>query len=347
MAKDLIIHANRQHNSSNRDELIHSALQDFNLPVLSVDKLETGKSEFFRILRDCIVDVNVIQQIANTNMLSVEIPQQFQKLYSEGKVHFGDSSKVMGNYSPTLYDSEGKLIGHATLKENPSAIMDSLANLALYSSIQQIANEIEQIKSKVATILQGQKNDRYALITGAYSNYELLLDEGQKNVVIPHALQQIKTGLQRIHFDVNEGFNEMKNAPKNLWEYFWKGIVGNLNPFKAESAVEWETKSKQVLYEFYLYYKLLLLSDVLMNDMGQAPMQIINNHSDFNEMCKRLLDDNKLLKALSYSKGADCEEVKLLLEADNHYKALLNQEVELVKIELSQTDVKLLENKEL
>ena len=347
MGKELIIPTHKATTSNDRSELVHNALQDFDLPVLSIDKLETEKNKFFKILGDCIVDVNVIQQIASTKMLSVEIPKEFRKLYSEGKIHFGNSSKVKGNYSPSLFDSDGKLIGNATLKDNPANIIDALSNLTLYSSIQQIADEIEQIKSKVATILQGQKNDRYALITGVYSNYELLLDEEQKIAVIPHALQQIKTGLQQIHFDVTAGLNEMKNAPKNYWDYFWKGFAGNLNLFKAESAGEWKTKGKQVLYEFYLYYKLILLSDILMNDMGQDPLHILNNHSDFYNMCRWLLDDNKLLKALAFSKGDDCEEIKLLSEADKHYKAMLNQEVELVKIELSPTDVKLLKNKEL
>ena len=344
MAKNIIIPANDQVCTKSRDEVVHGALQDFNLPILSIDKLETEKNHFFKILRDCVVEVNVIQQIANSKMLTVEIPQELQKLYREGKVHFGDSSKVFGNHTPNLYDSEGKLLGQATLKSNPVQIYDALANFALYSSIQQIATEIEHIHGKVRAILQGQKNDRYALITGAYSSYELLLDEGQRIAVIPQAMQQIKTGLQQIHLDVDAGFNEMRRAPKSLWSYYWKGFRGNFNFLKGDATDEWEHKSKQVLYEFYLYYKLLLLSDILMNDMGKDPSQIASNHFDFSKLCDRLLKDKTLLKALSFSKGDKCEEIKLLSEADKHYKELLDQKVECVKIELSPVDIKLLNN---
>ncbi len=346
MSKDLIIPANEQVIFNNRNEVVQSALQDFNLPVLSNDKLAIGKSQFLKILRDCVVDINVIQQIANSKMMVVEIPQEFQKLFSEGKAHLGDSSKILGNHTPNLYDGEGKLLGQATIKDqyNPANITNALANLALYSSIQQISTEIELLKNKVTAILQGQKNNRYAKITGAYSNYELLLDEKEKIASIPQTLLQIKTGLHEIHLDVDLGFNEMESAPKSFWEYYWKGFTGSINPFKAETRVEWEVKSKQVLYEFELYYKLILLSDILLNDMGKKPSDITSNHLEFNNMCNRLLGSKskKIIKALSYSKGNDCEEIKLLSETDKHYKALLNQEVECVKIELSPTDTKLL-----
>lgn len=346
MAKDLIIQTNEQIASYDRSEVVQSALQDFNLPILSNDKLEIGKGQFLKILRDCVVDINVIQQIANSKMMMVEIPQEFQKLFSEGKVHLGDSSKVFGNRTPNLYDGEGKLLGQATIKSqyNPANITNALANLALYSSIQQISTEIEHVMNKVTTILQGQKNNRYAQITGAYSSYELFLDEDEKKASIPQTLLQIKTGLHEIHLEVDSGFTEMGKAPKNLWEYYWKGFAGSINPFNAETTVEWEAKSKQVLFEFELYYKLILLSDILLNDMGKKPSDITNNHIEFNNLCNRLLslDNKNIIKALTYSIGNNCEEIQLLSEAEKHYMALLNQEVNCVKIELSPTDTKLL-----
>lgn len=346
MTKDLIIPAKKQKESINRSEEINSALQDFDLPFLSEDKLENEKNQFFKVLRDCIVDVNVIQQIANSKVLIAEIPTEFRRLYLEGKVKLDDSAKVLGNHTPNLRDGNGNLIGQATIKEgfDPALITNAMANLALYNSVQQIAAGVEQINKAVTTIVKGQQNDRYALITGAYSTYELLDKKDEREKVAPQIMLQIKTGLQQIHLSLNERFQELQNAPKNYWEYFWKGLLGNFNPFSADTVKEWGTKSGLVLNDLILYYKLILLSDIMMNDMGKEPSQIVNNHLDFKNLCDRLLKNNKLMRSLSFSIGEDRGDIKQLSDSDMRYQFLLNQQVDAVKIELSPADVKLLNN---
>lgn len=344
MMKELVIPAKRQKRSISRNEEIHSALQDFNLPFLSEDRLEIEKNHFFEILRDCIVDVNVIQQIANSRVLIAEIPSEFSKLYSEGKVKLDDSAKVLGNHTPNLRDCDGNLIGQATIREgfDLAQITNAMANLALYNSIQQIATEIKQIDEKVTAIARGQQNDRYALITGAYSAYEFLYTDEEKETNTSQIKLQIKTGLQQLHLSLNERFQEFSKAPKSKWGYFWKGFRGNWNPFKADVTNNWRMKSEQVLNDLFLYYKFILLSDILLNDMGEGPSQITNNHLDFNNLCDRVLEDGKLIDSLSFSMGEDCGEIKQLSNSDMHYQALLNQEIETVKIELSPIDIKLL-----
>lgn len=337
--KELIIPAKELNESRNRSEEIHSALQDFNLPILSEDRLETEKSHFFKILRDCIVDISVIQQIANSKVLVAEIPKEFSKLYMEGKVKLDQSAKVLGNYTPNLRNGNGELIGQLTIKEgfNPAELTNAMANMALYNAVKEIAHKIEEVNERVLALLLGQKEDRYALITAAYETYELLLNDEQKSNIIPTCLLQVKTGLHQIHFDVVRKRNEMLDFPKSKMEVLKNAIVkqgSSVN--KAKNALA------QLTSDCNLYYKFILLSDMLMNDMGQLPQQILNNHSDFVKLCDSINNDEDLIRVLSFTKEDEFSEIQLLSEADLSYQTLLKEEVEAIKINLSSNDVKLL-----
>lgn len=342
MTKDLIIPAKELKESDKRSEVVHSALQDFNLPVLSMDKLETEKNQFFKILRDCIVDVNVIQQIANSKVLIAEIPPEFRKLYLEGKVKLDDSAKVLGNHTPNLRDGDGNLIGQATIKEgfNPAEITNALANLALYDSIQQISQQVEILDEKVSDIQQGQKEDRYAKITSTYETYELMLDDMQKVSFTPTAIGKLKEGLHQIHFGLSRDIEDFRiKAPKNKWQNRWNSFWHFKRGYYTD---EMKGKLKQLNEELYLYYGFVLLSDMLMNDMGQTPQHIKSNHNDIDNLCHGISADDILMNKLSFVKEAEYTEVEFIKKAEEDFVKLLGQNVGSVQLELSPMDIKLL-----
>lgn len=341
MKNDLIIPAHRQKESISRSVEIHNALQDFDLPFLSIDKLESEKNQFFKILRDCVIDVNALQQIANSKVLIAEIPSEFRSLYAQGKIKLDESAKVLGNHTPNLRDGDGNLIGQLTIKEgfNPTALTNAMANMALYNAVREISEQVEQLNHTVTKIHQGQKDDRYAKITSAYETYELLLKEEQKQGYAPTAIGNIKEGLHQIHLGLKRQIDDFKEeAPRNKWEFRWKSLK-NIRGYYTDRLKHDLDDMNQ---ELFLYQGFILLSDILMNDMGQEPQNIIANHSDFNNLCKRTMDDKTLMKKLSFVKESDYAEIMLLNSVENNYVNLLKQNIDTIQLELSQTDIKLL-----
>ena len=343
MNKDLIIRAKQPNHSIDRKTSVHNALQDFNLPYLSIDMLEIEKNNFFKILRDCVVDVNALQQIANSKVLIAEIPSEFSLLYAQGKIKLDESAKVFGNHTPNLRDGNGNLIGQLTIKEgyNPLNITNAMANMALYNAVQQVSAQIEDVNKKVSLIYQGQKDDRYSKITSIYETHTLLLDDMQKRseTYVPTTIQNLKEGLHQIHLGVSRQFESFdKDAPINKWDFRWKCLI-HVGKYYTDSLVN---ELDNINNELFQYYSFVLLTDMLMNDMGQKPQHITANHNDFKELSTRISSDQSLIKKLSFVKEADYDEMNLLRNVDNKYFGLLNESIDSIQLELSQTDIKLL-----
>ncbi len=344
MNKKLIIQAKQPNCLIDRETNVHNALQDFNLPYLSIDMLENEKNNFFKILRDCVVDVNALQQIANSKVLIAEIPSKFSRLYDQGKIKLDESAKVFGNHTPNLRDGNGNLIGQLTIKEgcNPLNIINAMANMTLYHAVQQVSAQIEAVDKKVSLIYQGQMDDRYAEITGIYETHTLLLSDMQRRSEdhVMRSIQSLKVGLHQIHFEVSRLFEEFEKAPRNKWIFRWRCLVSPL--FKRSYANSLSNDLTNINKELFQYYIFVLLTDMLMNDMGQNLQHITANHSDFKKLSERISNNKSLIKKLSFVKEADYDEMDRLRNVDKKYLGLLNENIDSIQLELSQTDIKLL-----
>lgn len=343
MNKKLIIQAKQPNCLIDRETNVHNALQDFNLPYLSIDMLENEKNNFFKILRDCVVDVNALQQISNSKVLIAEIPSEFSRLYDQGKIKLDESAKVFGNHTPNLRDGNGNLIGQLTIKEgyNPLNIINAMANMTLYHAVQQVSAQIEAVDKKVSLIYQGQKDDRYAKITSIYKTHTLLLNDMQRRSkdYVATIIQNLTEGLHQIHFGVSRLFEEFEKAPINKWIFRWRCLRSFSMRSYANSLSNDLTNINKELFQYYIF---VLLTDMLMNDMGQNLQHITANHSDFKKLSERISNNKSLIKKLSFVKEADYDEMDRLRNVDKKYLGLLNENIDSIQLELSQTDIKLL-----
>lgn len=350
MKKDLLIKSRGSLQKKEANKLLMSgSLADFNLPLLSADRLETERTGFLKILCDSIIDLNVIQQIANSKILVAEIPPQLKNLYKDGKLHFDESRQIFGNKTPNLRDGDGNLLGQATLKEqcNPADITNALANLALYSAIQQIASEVAEIHEEVKAIAQVQKTDHYAKITSAYYTYEYLLHDGkERESSISNTLLLVENGLHEIHQSFEPLFKKLSKAPHSNWNLFWYGFK---HPIDVISGKLVSTKIADscnlFIAELFMYYQFILLTDVLMNDMNRPLHHDLVNHEPFVNLYQRMWHDDAFYEVMNYSIGntqITSIPSKLIEFNDGFKKQLLENHLDAIKIELSQKDVETL-----
>lgn len=323
---------------------------DFSLPFFNQELLKDEKNNFLRILCRSAIEADVIVQGLNVVKLEVIIPEALRNAMASGKAHFDKSNKIKGDYAPSIRMNDGSGIkGNVTLRPefDPSAISGCLANLSYMMMLEKVIDNLETIDSKLDNLLIGQKSDRFSKVIGPFISYYSRLSEykseEEKRNAANTALINMQQGLVSIH-NVLEAtdYQELLKAPKNGWQAFINELIHNRLHKKRKTFV-YRKMYAQFVYDLTLYYKFILLKDVLQLTIGDSMSTIEKyNHVPFEELCKRL-SSKDFLKKMELANERKVNELQLLSEHSHDDRILLAQPASKIIIPLDEKDIQLIQ----
>lgn len=275
------------------------------------------KNSFFNSLECGSVLVDEIKKMSGDSRFIVEIPGNLRKAMANGKAGFIDSVKRPGSYSPNIRVSgQNGIGGQITIKEvNPQELSTTLSNLAMLAMVQSILEKMDLLESKLDLLQQGQQNDRIGLVIGPFKAfadlYPTIKTKEELTLHANSAYLQMQTGLAQLHLQIDSERKELEKAPKNVWQT----IVESLRHFGRDSIGLYQKKYHQYIYDFQLYGRLLLLSDVVLFLKGDTEA-IARNHNVIEKYTNQYLDSDfkKAMSFLTNRKAQGIESVQKLTE---------------------------------
>ena len=275
------------------------------------------KNSFFNSFECGSVLVDEIKKMSGDSRFIVEIPGNLRKAMAKGKAGFIDSVKRPGSYSPNIRVSgQNGIGGQITIKEvNPQELSTTLSNLAMLAMVQSILEKMDLLESKLELLQQGQQNDRIGLVIGPFKAfadlYPTIKTKEELTFHANSAYLQMQTGLAQLHLQIDSERKELEKAPKNGWQTF----VESLRHYGRDSIGLYRKKYHQYIYDFQLYGRLLLLSDVVLFLKGDTEA-IARNHSVIEKYTNQYLDSDfkKAMSFLTNRKAQGIESVQKLTE---------------------------------
>ena len=275
------------------------------------------KDSFLNSFECGAVLADEIKKMSGDCHFIVEIPGELQKAMKKGKASFIDSVKSPGSYSPNIkVDGQNGIGGQITLKQaNPQELSATLSNLAMLAMVQSILEKMDLLESKIDKIQEGQQNDRIGLVIGPFKAFADLFPTIHSKDELVHqansAYLQMQTGLAQLHLQIDSERKELEKAPQNVWQT----IVESIWHWGRDSIGFYQKQYHKYIYDFQLYVRLLLLSDIVLFLKGDTEA-IARNHNVIEKYTNQYLDSSfkKAMNFLTDHKAQGIESVQKLTE---------------------------------
>lgn len=283
----------------------------------AIDTFVGKERKSFLNLFECgAVLADEIKKMSGDSRFIVEIPSELRKAMEKGEASFIDSIKRPGSYSPNIkVDGTNGISGQITLKEvNPQELSTTLSNLAMLAMVQSILEKMDLLESKLDQLQQGQQNDRIGLVIGPFKAfadlYPTIQSKEELKLHANAAYLQMQTGLAQLHLQIDSERKELEKAPKNVWQT----MVESLRHFGRDSIGLYRKKYHQYIYDFQLYGRLLLLSDVVLFLKGDTEA-IARNHNVIEKYTNQYLDSDfkKAMRFLTNNKAQGIESAQKII----------------------------------
>lgn len=209
------------------DELVNIDFDLFQLTHNDLSKLnhdrENSPNKIAKHLKAAPALKGVIDSIKNNKMLIADLTPGQQEALNNGLLKLTQNNN--GTLSAILRDNTGKFVKHIDLKEINLSPDKSLAisNLMVQYQMAQIMNMLENISYSIEKILQGQQDDRLALVKSArqqFINAKYLRDIDLKRIAILNAIKTCEDSRNQLMISTKRDIDEINKSPENFFKRF-------------------------------------------------------------------------------------------------------------------------------
>lgn len=341
MSKELTVKTKTEVSKNNRKCDILSL---YGVPTMLDQIVKKEKINLLNKLECGAVVADSLNNLMNSENFIVEIPSGLREMLNSGKAVFDKSNKNPGAFTPNIrIKGETGIKGQASIvkKVDHQAITKNLSNLAMMAMVQSILEKLETIEEKTEDIKQGQKNDRIGTIIGYFKAfmdlYPTFKSADEMNSAANSAYMDMQSGLSKLHLQIDEERKKLNGAPSNHFQTLLKSIT---NPF-CNKAKYYQKCYEDYVYDIQLYNRLILLSDIILYLKGDNDV-MYRNHDIMVKYCNQYIDDN-FIKKVNYLTNNRTVGISNILEYNKNLDiALKDLNINDIRIECKQNDVKYL-----
>lgn len=215
----------------------------------------------------------------------LKIPKDIKEGMDKGFYWFCDKKDGSGKLPDVWgYNEEGKKLLKERLtveKKLPvDGVADALYNHAQQQQMAQMMEELKEIHEDIQQILQGQTDDRFAQIEGAYHQLELAneaTDPDIKRDLIVDAIGKLTDGESKIYKSLQTRLDRFKKIPQSKAGIYFKMFtdVKNYNDKKNNEADE--------ICKYFEYYEkamILIAYSFSVLNQEKAVKRVYNNFEE-------------------------------------------------------------------
>jgi hypothetical protein len=281
-----------------KEQEASDVFSDFSLPkMVAPIKVAREKSFIHKLL--AIPSIAELISKLNGKEFFVEIPKHLAEGLNTGKLHFGKSHQTFESLSPNIFDTNGKLVGQATIQNGQQAadILNSISNLSMMIMMQSLAEKLDDISKQLEILHKGQKNDRLGKIIGSFRAYaisrsseRIFVNQEERRKAAHMSYTLMCEGICQMHFELNEFAKRISELPHNNIQLFFKNMI---------DRTDYEREYKTFVNDLYDLYNMTIISDTLLLDLDATRNDIINNHKSLNAFMERAITD-KLINTAKF-----------------------------------------------
>lgn len=143
-------------------------------------------------------------------------------------------------------NKNGQVIAQVKLEEIPPDLLTSISQVTIQRTLAEIVQRLEMVDQKITSVLEGQRNDRLAMMESGINNYKQAIeakDPVTRKQLLIQAVIKLDLGRQQLIDSLESDIEFAEKLPRT----FWQMVV--YSPFRDVSE-EVERKAKPVQQSF-------------------------------------------------------------------------------------------------
>jgi len=182
--------------------------------------------------------IEVVQKLAADKSYRVVIPSDVLKRLEEGTAHW--DRRADGLLGVTIRESQtGHIIRQVSLEEISPQFLSSINQLAIQRTLSEIVQRLEIIDQKISVVLQGQRNDRLAIVEGGVDLYQQAIvatELENRRQLLLSAIQQLNEGRQRLMLTLETDVQFVDRLPHKPWQIILSSFFRDIPKYVESKA---------------------------------------------------------------------------------------------------------------
>ncbi len=206
---------------------------------------EEQREETIGLLRQLPSVIEVLDKLVTGKRYQALVPPKVWKQMQAGTVKWDRYADRL--FGAVIRDVEsGEIICHVKLQEVSPKLLSSIHQLAVQRTLVEIIQRLEVIDQKLTNVLQGQRNDRLAIIESGVDLYLQAMaatNAETRHHLLMSAIDKLNEGREKLTLSLKSEIQFIDRIPRS----FWQMIL--YSPFKDISE-EVEEKARPVQEAF-------------------------------------------------------------------------------------------------
>lgn len=215
------------------------------------------RQKVIHLLRQVPSVIEVVQKLAADKSYRVVIPSDVLKQLEDGTAHW--DLHADGLLGAIIRDNEtGQIICQVSLKEISPELLSSISQLAVQRTLAEIVHRLEVIDQKITDVLQGQRNDRLAIVDNGVHLYQQAIvatDLENRRQLLLSAIEQLNEGRQRLIVTLETDVQFIDRLPCKSWQIIFSSLFQDMPKY-----VEGKAKPVQEAFQAILRASYVLAS---------------------------------------------------------------------------------------
>ncbi|MCD6555046.1 MAG: hypothetical protein J7M16_13670 [Anaerolineae bacterium] len=210
---------------------------------------EERRQRVVHLLRQVPAVVEVMDKLVRDKTYRVVIPPEVLKQLKKGAA--GWDHRTGGLLGVTIRDNEtGKFVCQVSLKEISPELLSSINQLAIQHALAEIVQRLEVIDQKITDVLQGQRNDRLAIVKSGVDLYQQAIeatDLETRRQLLVSAIEQLNEGRQRLILTLETDAQFINKIPHEPWRLMFQSIVQDIPQHVERKSIDVQKAFQAIL----------------------------------------------------------------------------------------------------
>lgn len=166
------------------------------------DRFKLKRKQILREIRCLPGILELVKNLEKDTLYKIVMKPDGAKLLEDA------SGNIMG-----VFREKGKILQHARLKRVQPSILETASPIASQILLVGLAMQLNRIETSIGRVIEGQQDDRMALIEAGIEQYRQAMDVrdlGRQERLIEDAIQTLNTGLKQTLSSLKR---QIENAP--------------------------------------------------------------------------------------------------------------------------------------
>lgn len=178
------------------------------------------RQQVINLLRQVPSILDFASKVADSGSYRAVISPEVLKKIEKGAASWDKTGD--GFIGATIRDNKtGQIIAQVKLEEISPDLLTSISQVAVQRTLAEIVQRLEMVDQKITSVLEGQRNDRLAIVESGINLYKQAIvakNPATRHQLLINAVHKLDEGRQKLILSLESDIEFVEKLPRTFWQ---------------------------------------------------------------------------------------------------------------------------------